>query len=237
MKRASPPYPLLLARETDSAWTRKKTFSAMDTEKNLQRQHEALRTMSGEAWDLMFQRLVRHAEFVVRRYRTLLRGFTLPGGRTPEDVVGDAIRASFDGTRAWDPEEQPDLFCHLKSVVDSCVWALVQRSERKRRRALPIGDEEEDPFASVPDDSDSPIEYVITDECGDELDRLVREAVQSDDCMAWVAQVLQGEATFDEVAEAFAMEKTEVYQKRQTLVRRLRKTVPDHPCWSSRHLN
>ena len=193
--------------------------------------------MSGEEWTLMFQRLVRHAEFAVRRYRTVLRGFTLPGGRTAGDVVADAIRASFDGTRAWDPEKQPDLLCHLKSVIDSRVWNLVQRLERKKRRALPVGDGEEDPFTSVPDDGDSPIEYVITDECGDELDRLVREAVQSDDCMEWVAQVLQGEATFDEVAEAFEMEKDEVYQKRQTLVRRLRKTVPDHPCWSDRHLN
>lgn len=201
------------------------------------RQLEAVQATPDSVWIDIYPKLVHHAEFVVHRYRFLLRGFTLPRGQTAEDVAADAIRALFDGTRAWDPDAQPDLLRHLKGSVRSMVWDLVELKERKLRRVLPVGDDEEDPFTSVPDRGASPAEFVITDECGDELERLVQEAVQSDDCMAWIAQVLQGEATFDEVAEAFDIEKNEVYQKRQTLVRRLRKTVSEHPCWSDRNLN
>lgn len=56
----------------------------------------------------------------------------MPQGREPEDIVYGAIAKVLDGSRGWDPEREPDLERHLRSVADSELNHLAVGFENRR---------------------------------------------------------------------------------------------------------
>jgi hypothetical protein len=80
----------------------------------------------------MWDRLRLHAFDKIRR--RLWRG--IPGGPSPDDVVGEAIRRVLDpdpDSGNWDAERNPDLFSYLKRVIDSLISADVRSSLKSTR--------------------------------------------------------------------------------------------------------
>lgn len=65
-----------------------------------------------------FARLIRHANFLVRRY-AIATGRDL--GPTGEDAVMEAIESVLDGRRKWDSERVPNIENFLKWVIRSIV--------------------------------------------------------------------------------------------------------------------
>jgi DNA-directed RNA polymerase specialized sigma24 family protein len=79
---------------------------------------------------------LRLLEFARARART--RGWRLGGtgglaeGKAIEDIVQEAIVSLYDGSRTWDPSQQPDVFEYLKSVVNSKLDHLCNSAENRR---------------------------------------------------------------------------------------------------------
>lgn len=90
-------------------------------------------------WPQMTLKLVKYALFKARRLEWSTGDF-LPKGMHAEDLALEAIRKTCEGLvskktgrgiRIWNPEKNPDLLDHLKSVVDSDIHALVESMEHK----------------------------------------------------------------------------------------------------------
>lgn len=94
---------------------------------------DALARISEHPWEETIPRLVRHALQKMRRHfwQGIFGGPT-PGGKEAQDLVMGSITKVVEGERFWDPEDQPDLFFFLKSVVDSEISHLVEGFENRR---------------------------------------------------------------------------------------------------------
>jgi DNA-directed RNA polymerase specialized sigma24 family protein len=55
----------------------------------------------------------------------------LAKGNTVDDIVCEAMASLFGGPRRWDPKTQPDVWEHLKSVVNSVLSNLVRAKENR----------------------------------------------------------------------------------------------------------
>jgi hypothetical protein len=55
----------------------------------------------------------------------------MPNGKEAADIVQEAIEDLLTGKRSWDPVVQPDLFVHLRSIVDSKLSHLVESAENQ----------------------------------------------------------------------------------------------------------
>jgi hypothetical protein len=87
---------------------------------------EILKRIEEQLDDALIERLVLHADNKMKRlfWQGVLGG-SVPGGQTANDFVKQAITKTIkwaqgiEGGRKWIYAEQPDLFLHLKSIVDS----------------------------------------------------------------------------------------------------------------------
>jgi hypothetical protein len=120
----------------------------------------------------LIQRLVLHAaQKMARCYWQGVLGGEPPGGEQAMDFVEQAIQKTIKaaegirdsgGYRDWDHNAQPDLYLHLKSVVDSEINHLAECWENKHfrsavtlKRATDDG-EEIDGMEMLPADAISP---------------------------------------------------------------------------------
>jgi DNA-directed RNA polymerase specialized sigma24 family protein len=85
-------------------------------------------------WEDLGIRLVAYATWKAGnlRWRTG-HSWELAGGRTPEDIVSDAIVKVVEGTRRWDPERGP-LLAFLQGVVDSLMSHLVESADNRMQQ-------------------------------------------------------------------------------------------------------
>jgi len=60
----------------------------------------------------------------------------LPGGKTPQDMALDAIKKVWAGVREWDPDKYPNLYTHLKWIVDSDIDHLLKSKEHDKSRRM-----------------------------------------------------------------------------------------------------
>lgn len=77
---------------------------------------DVLRRLNEADWSGMVPRLLAFAIAHIYEPRRLL-----PGARSAEDVVQEAVSKVISGERKWDPIRQPDLEAHLRSVIDSML--------------------------------------------------------------------------------------------------------------------
>lgn len=89
---------------------------------------ERLKKVEEQLDDALIERLALHADNKMKRliWQGVLGG-SVPGGQTAKDFVKLAVTKTLKwaqgdkGGRRWNYAEQPDLFLHLKSIVDSDV--------------------------------------------------------------------------------------------------------------------
>jgi DNA-directed RNA polymerase specialized sigma24 family protein len=100
---------------------------------------------------------VRLTAYAVRKARNLRwrtgRVDALAGGKTPEDLAGEAILKVLDGERAWDPERGA-LLPYLQGVVDSLLSHLAASADNRSQERWTDAHEraEEAPPPFDPDD-------------------------------------------------------------------------------------
>lgn len=68
----------------------------------------------------------------------------LPNGESVETLVNSAILRVYTGERRWDPDERPDLLIHLKGIVKSLLWHLLESSDNRLLDAEPEEPEDDE---------------------------------------------------------------------------------------------
>ena len=103
---------------------------------------EALKRIEQQLDDALIERLTLHAlHKLERRYWQGVLGGEVPGGDQAMDFVETAIQKTLraaSGAKAgrnWDYEAQPDLFEHLKSVIDSDINHAAESWENRNFRS------------------------------------------------------------------------------------------------------
>jgi hypothetical protein len=107
-----------------------------------EKSEEALKRMQQQLDDALIERLAFHAlQKLERRYWQGVLGGEVPGGDQAMDFVEKAIQKTLrvtqgeNGGRKWDCEVQPDLFQHLKSVIDSDINHAAESWENRNFRS------------------------------------------------------------------------------------------------------
>lgn len=91
-----------------------------------------LELLTAFPWEEKIPRLLYYASHKAKkkRWRSVFDGY-LPEGKEIQDVVSHAIEKVFSGERKWNPDEQPDLFHYLKSIIDSDLNHLADSFENR----------------------------------------------------------------------------------------------------------
>lgn len=176
----------------------------------------------------IIQRLVAYALSKLKRryWRGVYKGH-VPGGVEAKDLVQEACSLLLSAERVWDPEKQPDLYLHLKNIIDSLISHLVNSAENKRSRsASDIADisqekDYEDVFSK--DESEEPppqITQIEENECYEFLWGL-REFVEEDPLLQkMVDAYIEGFFEPAELAEYCGAKTKEIYNAKKRLMRR-----------------
>jgi hypothetical protein len=106
---------------------------------------EKIKWIENQLDEALIQRLVLYAaQKMARHYWQGVLGGEPPGGEQAMDFVEQAIQKTIkgaegirdsDGYRDWDHNAQPNLYLHLKSVVDSDINHLAESWENKHFRS------------------------------------------------------------------------------------------------------
>lgn len=100
-----------------------------------------------------------------RHYWQGMMDGNMPSGNEAADVVLEAIEDVLAGKRSWDPLTQPDLFAHLRSIVDSKLSHLVESKANLSIRSestLSAGDDHPTSLlAQLPDSTPSPDQILL----------------------------------------------------------------------------
>jgi hypothetical protein len=84
------------------------------------KEDDILKHLESMDWSDIIIKLTRYARWRALRYKWRTGNpDQLPAGMTPKDIAQNSISKVWIGTRAWDPDKYPDLFVHLKWIVDS----------------------------------------------------------------------------------------------------------------------
>jgi DNA-directed RNA polymerase specialized sigma24 family protein len=130
--------------------------------------------LEAHLWEDTIPRLELYAIRKAKRlyWQGMMNG-NMPSGKEAQDVVQDAIEDVLTGRRSWNPATQPDLFVHLRSIVDSKLSHLVDSKENRSVRsesALGVKNEDANKVASLarlPDSSPSQFETLLQAEAED----------------------------------------------------------------------
>jgi len=98
---------------------------------------------SQEKYQAFSARLARYAAKWLARYRLIYGQGSIPGGKTVEDLVADAVGAVLEERRPWDPQRHPDLEKFIKMVIVSEVRNLFKGKERWLVTPLVLPEERE----------------------------------------------------------------------------------------------
>lgn len=98
----------------------------------MDREAKRIQLLEQQPWEEIILRLDKYALQRARRlyWPTASNGLDiLAKGASPQDIAREAITRLFEGKRDWDPDQDPDVLCYLKGVVDSLMSALVKSAE------------------------------------------------------------------------------------------------------------
>jgi hypothetical protein len=98
-------------------------------------QDRVLELLESADWKDITLRLTHYAIWKTSRY--IWKSGSLPGGRTPQDMALEAIEKVWGGVREWDPDKYPNLYTHLKWIVDSDIDHLFKSKEHAKSRRMP----------------------------------------------------------------------------------------------------
>jgi hypothetical protein len=98
-------------------------------------QDRVLELLESADWKDIVFRLTHYA--VGKACRYTWKSGSLPGGKTPQDMALDAIEKVWMGVREWNPNKYPNLYTHLKWIVDSDIDHLSKSMEHDKSRRMP----------------------------------------------------------------------------------------------------
>jgi len=186
---------------------------------------ERLLEIDDEAWGDMYLELLDFARYKTRRLQYVKGGGELPLGRTPKDLVQDALKRVFEGRRQWDPDEDPDLCKYLKSVISSIVSALLEKTDYDQQ-------DDSSPADHYDISADRNASY---NDCLDALQEILEVVSSDEDDLDSVRIGIEDGMKASEIAEFFGIDIERVYTLSDKLRRRTRKKMEQHPCnqyWS-----
>lgn len=89
-------------------------------------------------WKNIIFKLTRYAFFMASKYTWKTgKSDQLLRGKTPEDIACEAVEKVWKGTRDWDPDKYPDLYTHLKRIVESDMGHLCSLLEHQKTSRMP----------------------------------------------------------------------------------------------------
>lgn len=181
---------------------------------------ERLLELEEEAWGDMYLQLLDYAGHKTRRLSDIKGGGDLPLGRTPKDLVHDAMERVFDGRRQWNPEKDPDLCQYLKSVIKSLFSALLEKADHDYRDNAPLENHH---------DLESGEDANYND-CLEALENILRNASSTDQNLDNVRVGIEDGMKASEISDFFSIDVKRVYTLSRKLRRRVRKRMQQHPC-------
>jgi hypothetical protein len=100
---------------------------------------ERLKKIEEQLDEALIERLALHADNKMKGlYWQGVLGGSAPGGFTGNDFVKQAVEKTLkwaqgiEGGRTWNYQEQPDLFLHLKSIIDSDLNHAAESWENRK---------------------------------------------------------------------------------------------------------
>lgn len=98
-------------------------------------QDRILELLESADWKDITFRLTHYA--IWKAFRYVWKSGSLPGGKTPQDMALEAIEKVWTGVREWNPDKYPNLYTHLKWIVDSDIDHLFKSKEHEKSRRMP----------------------------------------------------------------------------------------------------
>ena len=204
-------------------------------------QDRDLKLLEAADWKDITLRLTYYAYWKASKYTWKSRNpGQLPKGKTPEDVVCEAIEKVLSGVRNWNPDKYPNLFIHLKKIIDSDLHHLVNSAEHKKSIRIPEeyhemsieSDHEEmhsekTSTASVSAMMENPEELIITQEDEKFVEQVKNEfyaMVKGDDDLEMLLICFEeGIDKPEEIAEQTGWDIKKVYNQKRKLFRKAAK--------------
>ena len=175
-------------------------------------------------WIDLSKRLYNYARRKTNALKFLHVPGELPLGHTHQDLVQDAIDRVFRGDRNWDPDNAPDLYVYLTSVIDSLLSGLLNKADYRYRAPQDLAEMAGSHEADYND-------------CFEALEKLVKDASADDKDLDSVRQGLEDGMPPDEIAEFFRISTMRVYTLARKLRRRIDTKMATHPCRDQWELN
>ena len=181
-------------------------------------------------WNRIYRELPKYTYLKVKRLSWRNQSYeNLPQGKTPLDIVQEAIAKVFNGTRQWNPDEI-DLLNYLKTVVDSLVNHLVESKNHKILQRLPetengVSLEEVLPLdaSSLSSRPKTPEEILLEQEREEQVWSEIIDAADGDvELEILVDSIMEGNSKPAEMAEEKGIDVQRIYQLRRKLRRRMR---------------
>jgi hypothetical protein len=170
-----------------------------------------LQRLKEQDWEGIILKLTAHAAYKVERLRWQTGKKDLPGGKQVKDLAMEAIKTVWTNERKWNPDKQPDLLKHLKSIVDSLVSHLVESVEHTQRE---IREVEEEGFDPADDLVNNPLDEVIAEEV---LRTLRREVKGDEDSELVLYCIEEGMSKPSEISDTLRMPVDQVYKAKRKL--------------------
>ena len=174
---------------------------------------EVLERLYALDWNKNFLALLVFARYWAKTHYFWKEGGYLPEGKTPQDIVTEAIGAFWSGARKWNREVV--VMTQLKGAVRSILWNLHKKKGSKLTST-------EDPafFESELDDQPDPAtEYAINDYCKSIFEALYQheQVLNSEELMLIVMAYEDGAQSIDDVVAKTEIPKGRVYELRRIL--------------------
>jgi hypothetical protein len=184
------------------------------------------------SWEETIPRLELYALKKARRlyWQGIMDG-NMPTGQEAADIVLEAIEDILTGKRSWAPTTQPDLFAHLKSIIDSKLSHLAKSWTNRHVRAESALSAEDDnaignpsPLMQFPDPAPAPAETVLRAEeerVAEEFFRGFYEYLHEEPLLQQVIGCIVDDLKPSDMAAHLGVPPKEISNRRKKLQRRL----------------
>ena len=169
-----------------------------------------LKILDAQDWDSI---IIRLTAYVVQYCKW--KRYRLPKGLEAEDIALSAIEKTWNGKRAWDYENEPDLLNHLQTVANSLIINQLKSPGAGETSTDGIAER----YHTVENTQDEEM-------YAKQLDQEVAVAMRGDPVLCLVYKALKDGFFPREIAEEYAIEKSQV-QAAQKRLRRLAEKVID----------
>jgi len=164
-------------------------------------------------WGQMSLKLLVFARYWAEAHYHWNAGMYLPEGKTPEDIVTEAIAAFWNGSRKWNSEVA--VVTQLKGAIRSMLWNL-----HKKKGSKLTSTQEPAFFETHLDDQPDPgSEYATNDYCKSIFEALYQQdqVLNNDELMMIVMAYEDGAESVDDVVAKTDIPIQRVYELRRTL--------------------